>query len=167
MPIQDVRRLFAVDSNAYARNIAAVIAALIVAWLAMQPFSWISMRFTEGRTFDGVAGELLMRALHVLPWIAAAIALGAMAAMTVSTSHPRRWALSLGLLMTALFGAAIQYLAPDLIAWLETIAEILVTGCIASAAFWLGRRWRGRTGGALTATSGTPAASPDPPRSAQ
>jgi hypothetical protein len=124
------------------RNIAALAAAVVIAWLAMQPFTWISMRITEGRTFQGVAGELLMHALHVLPWIVAAIALGAIAAMTVATSRPLRWALSLGVLIAALFAATIRYLAPDLTAWVGTITEILMTGGVTAAAFWLGRRYR-------------------------
>lgn len=116
------------------RNVAAVLAGVIAAFVAMQPFIWLHERYVAGRTFDGAA-VVLMYAVGLLPWIVAAFAFGGVIALIARTSRPVAASVLTGAAMAAIYALEIWYVAPEVSAWIVTIADICIVGVIAAVAF--------------------------------
>jgi hypothetical protein len=127
------------------RNILVVVGSVIVGMIVMQPFMVAERYATEGRTFEGVAGTLLMHLIVLVPSLAAAAAMGAVAALGMRTSRPGAWAAASAAVVAFLLALSWRYVAPDWGAWLTTIVAIVVPSLAAWCLFTLVWRARNRS----------------------
>jgi hypothetical protein len=127
------------------RNIAVIVGAVIIGVIVMQPFMMAELYATEGRRFDGVAGTLLLHLIVLVPSLAAAGAMGAVAGFGVRTSRPGAWAASIAGTVAGLRVLAQRYVAPDWVAWLTTLVAIVGPSVVAWFLFNLVWRLRNRS----------------------
>ncbi len=125
-----------------ARNVLVVVGSVIVGMIVMQPFMVAEHYATDGRTFEGVAGLLLMHLIVLVPKLAAAAAMGAVAALGMRTSRPGAWAAVSATVVACLFALSKRYVAPDWSAWLTTLVAIAAPALVAWCLFNL--VWRAR-----------------------
>ncbi len=125
------------------RNVLVVVGSVIVGWIVMQPFMVAEHYATDGRTFDGVAGIILMELITLVPKLAAAAAVGIVAALGLRTTRPRAWATVSATVVACLLALSYRYVAPDWSAWLTTVVAIVAPAILAWCLFNL--VWRARS----------------------
>lgn len=113
------------------RNIIVIVGAVLTGIIVMQPFMMAVQYVTDGRVFEGVAGTLLLHLIVLVPSLAAAGAIGAVAACFVRTSRPAAWAVAIAGTVACLLLLSQRYVAPDWVAWLATISAIVVPSLLA------------------------------------
>ena len=129
------------DRRDMARNLLVIAGAVIVGVLVMQPFMVADQLVSEGRTFQGVGGWVLMQAISLAAPAAAAAAIGTIAAIGVKTLRPGPWAAAVGGTVACLLVLAQRYVAADWLAWLGAIVHVTVPSAVAWCLFlWVWNR---------------------------
>jgi hypothetical protein len=105
------------------RNIGVLLAAFFVGIFIMQPVMWFTMDFT-GKEFSGVAGELLLRFLAVIPALVGAATFGALSGALMATPHRMRWALAASAMVVLLRIISTRFLAPETREWILFAIEL-------------------------------------------
>lgn len=123
------------------RNIGVLVAALFIGVLIMQPVMLFTMDL-NGKEFSGVAGELLLRFLAMIPMLAGAATFGALSGVLTVTPHRMRWALAASVIVVLMRIASNRFLAPEAREWILFAIELSLLAGAAMITFLIASRVR-------------------------
>jgi hypothetical protein len=141
-----------------ARNVTAVLVAVLASYLALAVATTIDQAIGYPRDWSTAAGAMFLQLTMVLPFIAAAVSLGAVAASIARPARLTSWLLAVFILAAGQYAVAIRYADPAWHDWLKETAVAYVIGAAAVGAFWLVARRIGTAGVSGTADSPSGAA---------
>ena len=99
------------------------------------------MDLTSGE-WTNLAGEILLRLIHLLPALVAAGVVGVLCGMLIKTTQRTAWAIALGLIVILLRGSTTRYIVDEASEWIKIGIELMLIGAVAAIAFLIASRVR-------------------------